>query len=137
MTYGEEVLAQAEATIRAQSARRRTMLLLTPTVATILWALSDLIAARHARLIEAGVGPAGQFIDHITPIVWTIGLVLLPMISAIRHSELPAGAFLAFLAGPMMSTALFGPGGWKWWQLLVVTGASALVVSAGVARARD
>lgn len=137
MTYGEEVLAQAEAALRAEGARRRTVLLLTPTLIAISWALSDLIAARHARLVEAGIGPVGMFVDHIVPIAWTIGLVLLPMVWAIRSSQLPAGAFLALLAGPMMSTALFGPGGWKWWQLLIVTGASALVITAGVARAQD
>lgn len=108
-----------------------------PTTIAILWSLADLVGARHARLLELNAGFFVHFVDHMMPVVWTLAFVLLPMMAALKSDPLPAGAPLAFVAGPILTPFLFGPGAFKWWQLLIVVAATALVTSATIARARE
>lgn len=136
VTYGEQMLARAEAEHGARAARKRRRGLMYPTAIAILWSMADLIGARHARLAELDAGFFVYVVDHSMPIIWTVAFVLLPMVAALKADPLPAGAPLAFIAGPILTPFLFGPGGFRWWQLLIVTGATALVTSATIARAR-
>lgn len=136
VTYGEAVLARAETAHRAAAARRRRLALMAPGSAAVLWALADLVAARHARLLDIDAGFFRHVVDHGAPIVWTIAFVAAPLIAALKRDPLPAGAALAFLAGPALSPGLFGPGGWKWWQIAAVTWVAVAVFSAAILRAR-
>ena len=136
MTYGEEMLALAEHGQRARSARARRRTVMYPALGAIAWALADLVAARHERLLASGAGLVTMVIDHALPIVWTIMLVLIPMVLALKPHPLPVAGVLAFFAGPVMSPVLFGAGGWNWWQSLLVTVAAAMVLSAALMRAR-
>src|SRR5437667_4510244 len=63
MTYGEEMLAEAELRVRGQSAKRRRARLLVPFLVAALWATADLMAARNGRL--TGAGGVRLFFDHV------------------------------------------------------------------------
>jgi hypothetical protein len=136
MTYGEEMLAQAEARARNHSVRRRRSRLLVPFLIAALWAMVDLISARNARLTAGGAGGMRLLFDHILIIGWTALFVILPMVGALKRDPLPAGAALAFISGPILSPILFGQGGWKWWQSLVVILIAGLVLLSTRSRAR-
>jgi hypothetical protein len=136
MTYGEEMLAQAEARVRKQSVRRRRSRLLVPVLIAALWAMADLMAARNARLAGGGAGGIRLLFDHILVMGWTGVFVILPMVGALKRDPLPAGAALAFISGPILSPILFGHGGWKWWQSLVVILVAGLVLLSTRSRAR-
>jgi len=136
MTYGEEMLAEAEERVRARSARKRRGKLLAPFLIAALWATADLMAARNARLAHNGAGSIRLLFDHIIVIVWAAAFVVLPMIGALKRDPLPSGAALSFVAGPVLSPILFGHGGWKWWQSLVVTLVALLVLLSSRARPR-
>jgi len=136
VTYGEQMLARAETRRRGRAVRKRLVLLI-PGVSAVLWSTADLIAARHARLDAAGAGVIRMFIDHIQPLVWSVAFVLLPLIAALGRQALVAGAGLALLAGPVMTPALFGAGGWKPWQIAAVGGITVLVVGAAFERVRN
>jgi hypothetical protein len=137
MTYGEEMLAQAEERLRARSARKRRSKLLVPFLIAALWAMFDLMAARNGRLVHGGAGGIRLLFDHVVIIVWTGAFVILPMIGALKREPLPSGAALSFVAGPVLSPILFGHGGWKWWQSLVVTLVAGLVLLSSRTRARQ
>jgi hypothetical protein len=136
MTYGEEMLAQAEARVRKQSVRRRRSRLLVPFLIAALWAMADLMSARNGRLTAGGAGGMRLLFDHILIIGWTALFVILPMTGALKRDPLPAGAALAFISGPILSPILFGQGGWKWWQSLVVILIAGLVLLSTRSRAR-
>ena len=140
MTYGEEMLAEAEARaesrMQAHSARRRRTRLLLPFLGAALWAMFDLMAARNGRLSAGGAGGIRMLFDHILVIGWTVLFVITPMVGALKRDPLPSGAALSFIAGPILSPILFGHGGWKWWQSLVVAMVAALVLLSTVARRR-
>jgi hypothetical protein len=136
MTYGEEMLAQAEARAGKQSVRRRRSRLLVPFLIAALWAMADLMSARNARLTVGGAGGVRLLFDHILVMAWTVVFVILPMIGALKRDPLPAGAALAFISGPILSPILFGHGGWKWWQSLVVILVASLVLLSTRSRAR-
>ena len=127
-TYGEEMLAEAEARTRKQSARKRRTRLLLPFLAATLWAMFDLMAARNGRLTAGGAGGIRLLFDHILVIGWTVLFVIVPMVGALKREALPSGAALSFVAGPILSPVLFGHGGWKWWQSLIVLLVAALVL---------
>jgi hypothetical protein len=130
MTYGEQMLANAERKIRARAAKRRRLTLLIPSVLASLWALIDLVVARSDRL---GVVHAGFFrhvVDHGEVIVWTIAFVIVPIAMSVKPDPIPAGALLAFFAGPVLTPLLFGSGGWKLWQSAIVTVIAALILAA-------
>ena len=137
MTYGEEMLAQAEEHSRKQSARKRRVKLLVPFIIAALWATADLMAARNARLTHNGAGGLRLLFDHVLVILWSGAFVIMPMIGALKKDPLPSGAALSFAAGPVLSPILFGHGGWKWWQSLVVTLVALLVLLSSRARARQ
>ena len=132
MTYGEEMLAEAEAQAgaraRKHSARRRRTRLLLPFLGAALWAMFDLMAARNGRLSAGGAGGIRLLFDHIMVIGWTVLFAITPMVGALKEDPLPSGAALSFIAGPVLSPILFGHGGWKWWQSLVVAIVAALVL---------
>jgi hypothetical protein len=136
MTYGEEMLAQAEARVRKQSVRRRRSRLLVPFLIAALWAMADLMSARNGRLAGGGAGGLRLLFDHILVMGWTGVFVVLPMVGALKRDPLPAGAALAFISGPILSPILFGHGGWKWWQSLVVILVAGLVLLSTRSRAR-
>jgi hypothetical protein len=137
MTYGEEMLAQAEAHARKVSVRRRRSRLLVPFLIAALWATADLMSARNARLTAGGAGGVRLLFDHILVMSWMAAFVILPMAGALKRDPLPAGAALAFISGPILSPILFGHGGWKWWQSLVVILVAGLVLMSTRSRARD
>lgn len=134
-TYGERLLAQAEARAKARGARRRQLLLLTPSSAVILWALADLVAARHSRLLVMHAAVLRHITDHTQVVAWTVFLVVIPLAIAVRRNGLPGGAALTLLAGPIATPLVFGPGGWKVWQILIVGSACALILAGARARA--
>jgi hypothetical protein len=136
MTYGEEMLAQAEARARKVSVRRRRSRLLVPFLIAALWAMADLMSARNARLASGGAGGIRLLFDHVLVMSWTGVFVILPMVGALKRDPLPAGAALAFISGPILSPILFGHGGWNWWQSLVVILIAALVLLSTRSRAR-
>jgi hypothetical protein len=139
-TYGEEMLAQAEAEaltrMHMRSARRRRVRLLLPFLGATLWAMLDLIAARNGHLSAGGAGGIRLLFDHIVVMGWTVLFVIAPMIGALKSDPMPSGAALSFVAGPIISPLLFGHGGWNWWQSLVVLLVAGLVLLSGLARRR-
>ena len=136
-TYGERLLAQAEARAGARTAKRRRVTLLFPTTASILWALSDLVAARVDRLEAADAGFIAFVGGVSAPVIWTVLFVLLPAVGALKRDPLPMGMALAFLAGPVLSPFLFGPGGWKWWQITIVMLTTVFVLGASLQRPKQ
>jgi len=138
MTYGEEMLAQAEAEAferaRARSARKRRARLLLPFLGATLWAMFDLMAARNGRLSAGGAGGIRLLFDHVLVMGWSLLFVMAPMIGALKRDPLPSGAALAFVAGPILSPLLFGHGGWNWWQSVVVLLVAALVLLSNLTR---
>jgi hypothetical protein len=137
MTYGEEMLARAEERTRARSARKRRAKLLAPFLIAALWATADLMAARNARLAHGGAGGFRLLFDHVLVIVWSGAFVVMPMIGALKRDPLPSGAALSLVAGPVLSPILFGHGGWKWWQSLVVILVAVLVLLSTRTRAHS
>lgn len=135
-TYGEQLLARAEARARNRSARRRRVRLLVPFLVATLWAMADLVAARNARLAAGGTGGLRLMLDHLVVIGWTVAFVIAPMIAALKREPLPSGAALSVVAGPLVGPLLFGAGGWAWWQSLVVIAIAVLVLMSVAARRR-
>jgi hypothetical protein len=140
MTYGEEMLAQAEelavARARNHSARKRRVRLLLPFLGAALWAMFDLVAARNGRLSAGGAGGIRLLFDHVLVMGWTLLFVIAPMIGALKREPMPSGAALSFTAGPILTPILFGHGGWNWWQSLVVLIVSGLVLLSSLSRRR-
>ena len=134
MTYGEEQLAEAEERARKQSARKRRTRLLLPFLAATLWSMFDLVAARNGRLVAGGAGGIRLLFDHVLVIGWTLLFVIIPMAGSLKRDQLPSGAALAVIAGPVLSPLLFGHGGWKWWQTIVVVLVAGLVLLSTRAR---
>jgi hypothetical protein len=134
LTYGEQLLADAEDRVHRRSARRRTIRLLLPFVAASLWALADLAAARGARLTIGGAGSFRVFFDHLMVGAWGLAFVIAPMVAALKREPLPSGAALSVVAGPLAMPFLFGAGGWKWWQTIVVILIGGLVVASSRTR---
>jgi hypothetical protein len=132
------MLADAEARLARRAARaaarKRRVRLLIPCMAVILWALADLIAARHARLGAQDVGVLAHVFNHFLPVTWTLLFVFAPMGAALKIDPLPAGALLAIAAGPFMTPRLFGAGGWHPWQTFVIVAVTFLVFAARRAR---
>ncbi|HLW16559.1 MAG TPA: hypothetical protein VKV69_04290 [Actinomycetota bacterium] len=139
-TYGEEMLAQAEALAveraRKHSARRRRVRLLLPFLGASLWAMFDLVAARNGRLSAGGAGGIRLLFDHVLVMGWTLLFVIAPMTGALKRDPMPSGAALSFVAGPILSPILFGHGGWNWWQSLVVLIVAGLVLLSSLSRRR-
>lgn len=105
--------------VRAEfrSARRRRALALLIGSPIVFWALANLVAARHERL---GIIRAGFFrhvADHAQPVAWTLLLVLVPMLLAVKPKPKRSGAVFAMFTGPVISPLLFGAGGWRLWQI--------------------
>jgi len=109
------VRAQSRAEFRA--ARRRRALTLLPGAAVILWSLSDLVAARAGRASAAKLGLLGHLVDHVQPIAWTLLVVLVPFLVALKPKPKRSGAVLAMFTGPVLTPLLFGAGGWRLWQI--------------------
>ena len=128
------MLRRAEARTSRHTARKRRTMLLAPACIATVWALADQLTARNARLDAIGAGAFRQMIDNAEPILWTVLFVLLPLAGALKIEPLPSGAALALVAGPIMSPALFGPGGWNFWQQTVVIVVCVLTLAATVAR---
>ncbi|MGZ4141775.1 MAG: hypothetical protein ACXVQY_04625 [Actinomycetota bacterium] len=136
-TYGEQMLARAEARARNRSVRRRRVRLLVPFLVATIWAMLDLVAARNARLSGGGAGGLRLLVDYVIVIGWTIAFVIGPMVGALKRDPLPSGAALAVLSGPILSPILFGSGGWTWWQSLVVIAIACVVLLSVRARRRS
>ncbi len=130
ITYGEQMLQQAEIRVARKTARKRRTMLLAPSMAATLWALGDLVAARNARLDALDAGLFRHIVDNAEPILWTVLFVVAPLVAALKIDPLPSGAALALVAGPILSPFLFGAGGWNWWQKTVVVLVCALVLVA-------
>ncbi|MCA1832705.1 MAG: hypothetical protein ABR548_05255 [Actinomycetota bacterium] len=116
MTLGERKLAKAE--FRAM--RRRRALALLPGVAVIFWSLADLVAARGARLSALNLGFIRHVLDGVQPIAWTLLLVVVPYLLAVKPRPKRSGAVLALFTGPVLTPILFGSGGWRLWQIGVL-----------------
>lgn len=100
-----------------RSARRRRVLALFPGATVILWSLADLVAARHARLTRVGAAWPHHIVDHVQPVAWTVLLVLVPYLLALKPKPNRSGAVLALFTGPVLTPILFGSGGWRLWQI--------------------
>jgi hypothetical protein len=130
------MLAQHEGKRHARMARRRLLTLLVPGLVTVAWATTQLVSARHARLADDGAAAVRLVVDPALPVLWAFFFVVLPLMWALKPRPLPAGAALALLAGPVLSPILFGPGGWRPWQIAILSLVAWLVLVAAVARAR-
>lgn len=136
MTYGERLLAGIEGKRRRKMAKRRAFTLLAPSLIAAGWSTAALSIARNQRLAEDGAGFLRQVVDPLLPILWTMLFVLLPLWWSLKPDPLPAGAGLAFMAGPVMTPILFGAGGWQPWQIALLAIVTWLVLGAAAARAR-
>ncbi|MCA1829983.1 MAG: hypothetical protein ABR552_08720 [Actinomycetota bacterium] len=130
LTYGEEMLARAEARARARrgarSARKRRRTLLFPASLATAWATVDTLVGQHSRAATA--------LDGLELLAWTVVLVLIPLAVSIRpRRPIPAGAVVAVIAGPLLSPVLFGAG-WSLWQSALVILVCAVVVLGARAR---
>lgn len=138
MTYGERQLAKAEFRL----ARRRRAVLLLPGAAVIFWALADLVAARHGRVwaLTQGDGALSALLrhtaDHLQPVAWTLALVLVPLLVALKPKPKRTGAIIALFAGPVLTPLLFGAGGWRLWQITALSGIVLWIESQDQLRAR-
>lgn len=114
--YGERLLAGLE----FRAARRRRFVLLLPATAVAFWAIADLAAARHGRLVAQDAGAMRQWADHLALGLWTLALVVGGMATALKPRRVPAGALVAILAGPILTPIIFrGGGGWHPWQTVL------------------
>lgn len=136
VTYGERMLAGVEGKRRRVMAKRRALTLLVPSLIASGWSTSALIATRNERLATEGAGLLRLIADPALPVLWTALFVLLPLWWALKPEPLPAGAGLAFMAGPVMTPILFGAGGWHPWQIAMLAAVTWLVLGAAAARAR-
>lgn len=101
-------------------ARRRRMALLLPATLVAFWAIADLAAARHGRLITQDASFVRHVIDHLALAAWTMVFVVGGLATALKPRRVPAGAFVAILAGPVLTPMIFrGGGGWHLWQIAV------------------
>jgi hypothetical protein len=91
--------------------------MLLPGISVVLWSLADLVAARLSRLSAANAGLIAHVVDHVQPIVWTLLLVLVPYLLALKPRPKRSGAVLAMFTGPVLTPLLFGAGGWRLWQI--------------------
>jgi hypothetical protein len=128
LSYGEELLARADARARRRAFRRRRRTLLLPAGIATVWALADTFAAQGARL-DGG----RQMIEHVGALAWMVVLVLIPLAVAIRPRGVPNGAALAVVAGPILSPLLFD-GGWSLWQSAIVFAVAGAVLLGARAR---
>lgn len=130
------MLAQAERQAHRRLAKRRVLTLFVPGAVTSLWAMLDLLGARADRMEAAGAGFFAVAFGSLLVIAWTVLFVVLPLYGAVKADPLPSGAALAFAAGPVLSPMLFGAGGWKVWQIVVLFAICGSVLGAIVERAR-
>jgi hypothetical protein len=114
-TYGDRLLQRAE----FRAARHRRIAVLLPLAGVASWALADLVAARHGRLIAQGAGALRHAADHLIPIAWTVFLVVGAAAIGLKPKRSSAPLLVSILAGPVLSPALFGPGGWHPWQMVL------------------
>jgi hypothetical protein len=133
LTHGEQLLAAAEARARSARTRRRLLVLAGPALLATLTSSIALTGAQHARL--STVGPHGfrHLAIHVATIAYTLGFVALPLFGAARTSR-AVPAVLALLAGPLITPAVFGVGGWRWWETFVVAAVAAVLSSAALQR---
>jgi hypothetical protein len=114
LNYGEHMLAGLE----FRAARRRRVALLLPAMAVAFWAIADLAAARHGRLLTQDASFIRHVLDHLALAAWTLVLVLGGLATALKPRRIPAGALVAILAGPVLTPLIFrGGGGWHLWQI--------------------
>lgn len=132
LTYGERRLRKAE----FRAARRRRAATLLPGVAVIFWSLADLVAARHHRVIELNAGFLDHLTDHIQPIGWTVLIVLLPFLVAMKPKPKRSGSVLALFTGPVLTPLIFGSGGWRLWQIALLAALVLWIESQDQVRAR-
>lgn len=130
------MLAAAERNAHRRLAKRRVLALFVPGAVTAAWAMLDLLGARNDRLQDAGAGFFSIAFGALLVVAWTTLFVVLPLYGAVKADPLPSGAALAFAAGPVLSPMLFGPGGWKVWQIVVLFAICGAVLGAIVERAR-
>jgi hypothetical protein len=130
-TYGEQLLAHAEARANLRAARRRIGRLFVPFLIVVIWATLDLLSARSVRL--AGAGAFHRLFDHVVVVGWTAAFVIAPMAAALKRDPMPSGAALSFIAGPIVSPLLFGSG-WAFWQSAVVAIVASLTLLSARAR---
>lgn len=103
-------------------ARRRRMTLLGVVSLTTAFACAGLISARHATMTGSG---AAFFIGDLLVLIWA-GLLVIPSFAgAVKPRPVRAGALGALLFGPLLMPVVFGPGGWKSWQVAALLAASA------------
>lgn len=134
LTHGERLLAAAEARARTVRARRRMLALGAPALLATGAALAALTRTQHARLSADGPHGLAHLGTHIVTIAFGVAFVALPLAGAVRaRRALPA--VVALLAGPVAMPMLFGGGGWRWWNAVIVAAVCALV-SAGAMQRR-
>ncbi len=119
-----------------RAVRRRRAMTLLPGTAVILWSLANLEAARYERLAAVHAGFFGHLVDHVQPIVWTLLLVQVPFMLAVKPRPKRSGAVLAMFTGPVLTPLLFGAGGWRLWQIAVFAGLVLWIESGDQVRAR-
>lgn len=129
LTYGEQMLAQAERRARASTTRRRLLTLFLPGALTSLWAVADLLDVR----LE-GSGGFALIFGAALPIIWTALFVIFPLYASLGIDPMPSGAVVAIVAGPILTPMLFGPGGWRWWHVAIMVMINGLTVAAELSR---
>lgn len=102
-------------------ARRRRMVLLGTATAATVFACGSLISARHATMSG---GALSFFIGDVLLLAWAALLVVPSFAGAVKPRPVRAGALGALLFGPVLMPLVFGPGGWKAWQVAAMLAAS-------------
>lgn len=135
LTHGDRLLAHAEARAARAVRNRRMRAVGIPALLATLASVVSLYRAQHARVVATGASGFRHVGGHATMITFTFTFVVLPLVGAIR-SRRAFPAVVAIVAGPVLTPRLFGAGGWRWWQTLVVVVASALVSASALVRRR-
>lgn len=133
LTYGDRLLAEAEARAHSAMVRRRMLALGVPALLATFASTAGLYRAQLEWIDATGASALRRAGTHALMIASTVTFVCIPLLGAIRSRRI-VPAMIALSAGPILTPQLFGPGGWRWWQTLVVVAVCVLVSAAALRR---
>lgn len=128
------MLAEAESRSRRTQVRRRMVVLGAPSLVVTLTSTIALSGAQSARAALADERGIQLIAIHALTIVYAVAFVALPMLGAARTRRwFPS--VLALVAGPISTPSLFGSGGWRPMETVVLA-VIAFLISAGALQRR-